>query len=161
LAVLKEHFGSKKVETQSTYNWIVEDLKNNPLLPGQTIVLVGHSGGGEIVSNLPGMIEDKGYDVSGVVTLGSPVVNFANANDYAETILDIRHGQDYIGARWIDGYLVKSMKKTNIEKVSIGPDSWLEKLKIEKSGEAHKGYMTSEDVLKILNKKLDLKLENL
>jgi pimeloyl-ACP methyl ester carboxylesterase len=77
-------------------DWIRQDLKDNPLLPGQKIVLVGHSGGGAIVTNLTGMLENENYDVEAVVTMGSPVANYDQAAQYAD-IHEIRDHRDYIG----------------------------------------------------------------
>ncbi|HEY1011330.1 MAG TPA: hypothetical protein VGE07_01415, partial [Herpetosiphonaceae bacterium] len=70
--------------TQETYNFIQQDLQRNPLMPGQSVMLIGHSGGGAIVTNLTPMLENRlGVDVSGVVTMGSPVANGDAAMRYA------------------------------------------------------------------------------
>ena len=97
--VLREYMmGSNGPYTQDVYNNITDDLQRHPLAPGQTIVLVGHSGGGAVVANLAGMIENQlGHDVTAVITMGSPVSNYDEAGRYAETIVQIRHQQDLIG----------------------------------------------------------------
>lgn len=87
--------------TQESYNFIQQDLARNPLLPGQTVMLIGHSGGGAVVSNLAPMLENRmGVDVSGVVTLGSPVANADRAMQYAK-FLSVSDKGDYIGQPWI------------------------------------------------------------
>lgn len=87
--------------TRETYANIVNDLKQNPLLPGQTVMMIGHSGGGAVVSNLAPMLENNlGVDVSGVVTMGSPVANADRAMQYAK-FLSISDKGDYIGQPWI------------------------------------------------------------
>ncbi len=97
--VVREYvMGSRGPYTQQVYQYILNDLQRNPLAPGQSIVLMGHSGGGAVVANLAGMIErGTGYDVSGVVTMGSPVSNYDEAGRYAETIVQVRHQRDLIG----------------------------------------------------------------
>lgn len=90
--------GERGVFTQQTLAFINEDLRNNPLLPGQTVILIGHSGGGAVVSNLAGEVErTAGVDVSGVVTMGSPVSNYDAASRYAEQIVQVRHQDDLVG----------------------------------------------------------------
>jgi len=85
--------------TQDTYAFIIKDLEKNPLAPGQSIVLIGHSGGGAVVANLAGMIETgkEHADVSAVITMGSPVSNYDEASRYAEVIVQVRHSNDIIG----------------------------------------------------------------
>ncbi|GAB4448610.1 MAG: hypothetical protein Kow0031_31120 [Anaerolineae bacterium] len=85
--------------TERVYNEIANDLQKNPLAPGQTIILMGHSGGGAVVANLAGKVEkNSNYDVSGIVTMGSPVANYDEAGRYAELITDVRHTNDRIAA---------------------------------------------------------------
>lgn len=89
--------------TRKIYDEISHDLRKNPLLPGQSIVLVGHSGGGAVAANLTGMLERKqGVDVSGLITAGSPVANYDEASRYAELILDVRHDDDSIAEQLFD-----------------------------------------------------------
>lgn len=95
--------GSYGPQTRETYAYIQNDLRNNPLLPGQSVVLVGHSGGGAIVTNMAGMIErNLGYNVSGVVTAGSPLADYSAAAPYAEHMIEMSHPKDlvhHLGAR--------------------------------------------------------------
>lgn len=97
--VLREYYrGEEGPYTNQVFREIENDLKQHPLAPGQSITLIGHSGGGVVVTNLAGMIErnlDK--DVSSVITMGSPVANYDEAGRYAETIVQIRHRNDLIG----------------------------------------------------------------
>lgn len=91
--------GERGYYSQKVYHEIARDLAENPLLPGQSLILMGHSGGGAVVTNLSGMLErNLGVDVSGVVTMGSPVANFDEARRYAEHVVDIRHAGDRVAA---------------------------------------------------------------
>ena len=83
--------------TQQVYNEIAADLRDNPLLPGQTVILIGHSGGGAVAANVTGMLErNLGVEVSGVITMGAPIANFDEAQRYAEKIVDVRHRDDML-----------------------------------------------------------------
>ena len=87
------------IETQRTFAFIKNDITSgrNPLLPGQSIVLVAHSGGGAVVTDLAGMIErDLNVDVRGVVTEGSPLASYAEASRYAEYIVEVQHEKDWV-----------------------------------------------------------------
>ncbi|NHZ72605.1 MAG: WXG100 family type VII secretion target [Aquificales bacterium] len=90
--------------TQQLEAFIRNDLERNPLLPNQTVWLVGHSGGGAPAANLAGMLENSaGVDVSTVMTLGSPISNYDEAHRYAENIIQVRHEDDYIGVPYLRG----------------------------------------------------------
>ena len=90
--------------TQQLEGFIRNDLERNPLLPNQTVWLVGHSGGSAPVANLAGMLENSaGVDVSTVMTLGSPLSNYDEAHRYAENIIQVRHEDDYIGYPYLRG----------------------------------------------------------
>lgn len=82
--------------TQQTMQSIMQKLDANPLLTGQQVVLVGHSGGGAVVTNLTQMLENQNVDVGAVITMGSPVANYDQAGQYAK-IHEIRDNHDYIG----------------------------------------------------------------
>ena len=89
--------GERGRYTQQVYNEIAADLRDNPLLPGQTVILIGHSGGGAVAANVTGMLErNLGVDVSGVITMGAPIANFDEARRYAEKIVDVRHVNDML-----------------------------------------------------------------
>jgi pimeloyl-ACP methyl ester carboxylesterase len=94
--VLQEHvYGERGRYTEQIYNEVAADLRDNPLAPGQSVILMGHSGGGAVTANLSGMLErNLGVDVSGMVTMGSPVSNYDEAGRYAEVIADVRHSKD-------------------------------------------------------------------
>ncbi|MEM7800877.1 MAG: hypothetical protein AAF633_16920, partial [Chloroflexota bacterium] len=84
------------------YNDIEQKLKNDPLLPGQSIILLGHSGGGAPITNIAPKLEDNlGVNVSGLVTVGSPVANYDYVDYHVETIVQIRHEDDLIGIPFI------------------------------------------------------------
>ena len=100
--------------TQQTMQWIRQDLDANPLLPGQKIVLVGHSGGGAVAANLASMLEHENRDVQAVVTMGSPVANYDQAAEYA-AIHEIRDQHDMIGLP-----IIRSSESTSIL-ASINP----------------------------------------
>ncbi len=97
--VAREYITGSSTETDKVYQWIMDDLAKNGLL-GEgdlDVILVGHSGGGAIAANMAGRLEQNAYvNVSGVVALGSPLVNVDQAAQYAETVLDIRHEQDNV-----------------------------------------------------------------
>jgi len=83
--VVKERLqGEQGQFTQSTYDYVQHDLENNPLLPGQSVMLVMHSGGGAVGDNLVGMLERDGHNVSGVATVESPIFDSSVANPYLE-----------------------------------------------------------------------------
>ena len=98
--VASEYITGGSVQSQKVYNWIQKDLSENGLIDSKDldIVLVGHSGGGAIVANIVDDVENKlGVNVSGMVTMGSPLSNYDHASKYAETIIDIEHKGDGIG----------------------------------------------------------------
>lgn len=93
-------------QTQRVDDFIRRDLQENPLLPGQQVIFMAHSGGGAIAANLSTKWENAvvgrsdgstaGVDVSHVVTLGSPVFNRDAAERVAD-VVQIRSGGDLIG----------------------------------------------------------------
>jgi len=98
--VVGEYITGGSAQSQKVYQWIENDLRNNGLIGDNNVdvILVGHSGGGAIVSNVVDDIEKKsGVNVSGIVTMGSPISNYDHAGKYAETIIDIEHEGDGIG----------------------------------------------------------------
>ncbi|MCA0353831.1 MAG: pentapeptide repeat-containing protein, partial [Chloroflexi bacterium] len=84
--------------TQEVYKYILNDQKT--LEPGQKVILIGHSGGGALATNLSQMLERDGIDVQGVVPLGSPIANNDLASQYAK-VTDITDKGDPIGQRWV------------------------------------------------------------
>ena len=93
--VVREYISGGSVESQKVFEWIQSDLKDNPLVGN--VVLVGHSGGGAIAGNIVDDIENKLHvNVSGVVTMGSPISNYDNAGQYAK-IIDISNPGDMVG----------------------------------------------------------------
>ncbi len=148
--------------TQQTYDFISQDLRNHPLLPGQRVVMMGHSGGGAVVANLAGELErNLGVDVGGIVTLGSPVSNYDLASRYAEQIIQVRHQSDFVGIpviRTDEGRMFLPREIThrdvgdhpNIIHVAFGNVAFGNIF----SGvqEAHGSYMNSLDLLAALNR---------
>jgi WXG100 family type VII secretion target len=104
--VAAEYVTGGASQTNRVQDFITRDLQNNPLLPGQSVVFVGHSGGGAIVTNLAPRLESvlipradgttSALNVESVVTLGSPVANYDNASQVAR-VVQIRHEHDYVG----------------------------------------------------------------
>jgi pimeloyl-ACP methyl ester carboxylesterase len=94
---IREYVTGGSTYTDKAYAQITRDLLRNPLVPGETVVLVAHSGGGAIVSNLAPRLEtNDGVNVSTVVTLGSPIVN-RDAVTRVANIIEVRDIQDYVG----------------------------------------------------------------
>ncbi len=97
--VVNEYVTVGSVQSQQVYNWIEGDLRDNGLIGSENlnVILVGHSGGGAIVGNIIDDIENKLHvNVSGAVTMGSPISNYDNAGQYAK-IIDIANPGDLVG----------------------------------------------------------------
>jgi len=139
--------GRKGEYTNRVYNWILKDLAKdkNPLVPGQRLILIGHSGGGAIASNLAPLLEGKGKQVDAVVTLGSPRVNWDLVKPTrAERIAVTDSGDPY--SNKADSGDAKNIE-THYED-GFGPDIT--------GKETHNSYMTSATVAQALRKELDL-----
>lgn len=99
--VANEYITGGSAQSEKVYKWIqqdLEDLKKQGLINQDDvdIVLFGHSGGGAIATNIIDDIEEKlGYNVSGIITAGSPMANYDHALKYAETIIDMRAEGDW------------------------------------------------------------------
>ncbi|MFN8468709.1 MAG: WXG100 family type VII secretion target [Caldilineaceae bacterium] len=140
--------GPSGIETQRTFAFIKNDITSgrNPLLPGQSIVLVAHSGGGAVVTNLAGMIErDLNVDVRGVVTEGSPLASYAEASRYAEYMVEVKHEKDWVHHIGTPvGMLEKAFMAPGASMVTIETSSqvyggWLKQIL-----NAHGSYMKSD-----------------
>lgn len=142
--------------TTKIYEEIAADLKANPLLPGQEVILVGHSGGGAVEDGVAVRLErdlDVDVNVTGLVTLGSPLSNFDEAGRYVETIVDIRHKDDAYAK--YNNRLLPSIDNPN----SITYNVTLQ----TPSSYPHGSYMhddpgASLEVLEVLNKRFNLDL---
>ncbi len=98
--VVREYITGGSTESQKVFQWIQDDMARNGLIGDKdlNVVLVGHSGGGAIAGNIVDDIENKlKVNVSGLVTMGSPISNYDNASAYAEKIIDIRNQADLVG----------------------------------------------------------------
>lgn len=84
--VATEYVTGGSTQTQRVYASIQEDLANNPLAPGQQVLIIAHSGGGAIASNLVPRLERTGVDVAGITTIGSPIVNADLAGRYGQVV---------------------------------------------------------------------------
>ncbi len=99
--VANEYITGGSAQSEKVYKWIqqdLEDLRKQGLINQNDvdIVLFGHSGGGAIATNIVDDIEEKlGYNVSGIITAGSPMANYDHALNYAETIIDMRAEGDW------------------------------------------------------------------
>ena len=67
------------VETDRAYKLIMKNIDEDPLQKGQEVILIGHSGGGAIATNLTPYLVRRGVNVEGVVTVFSPVTDSAKA----------------------------------------------------------------------------------
>lgn len=148
--------GPSGIETQRTFAFIKNDITSgrNPLLPGQSIVLVAHSGGGAVVTNLAGMIErDLNVDVRGVVTEGSPLGSYAEASRYAEYIVEVQHEKDWvhdigIPVTWIEEkFMAPSVAKVNIE-----TSSPVQGGRLKQGLDAHGSYMQDDGTAEALRR---------
>ncbi len=146
--------GPSGTETQRTFAFIKHDiaLDRNPLLPGQSIVLVGHSGGGAVVTNLAGMIErDLNVDVRGVVTEGSPLASYGEASRYAECIVEVQHVKDRVhdSGTWI-GTVEKSNMTPGAGMVNIVTNSPVYGGWLKQTLDAHGSYMKDDGTAEVL-----------
>ncbi|NUM45018.1 MAG: WXG100 family type VII secretion target [Anaerolineales bacterium] len=134
--------------TNETFKFIEQDLAKHPLLPGQDIVLMGHSGGGAIVSNVAGMVETRlGTDVAGVLALGSPVANFDAARPYAEDLISISHETDLVGQPYVRSNPIWTLLQLDdlINYEEIYTDTV--------TNDSHGSYMTEEMVVQVLRER--------
>ncbi len=91
--VAVEYVTGGSTQTARIDRFIQEDLARNPLAPGQSVILMGHSGGGAITANLAQRYTAEGIPVSGVVNMGSPVFNRDGAAEVTH-VTDIRASGD-------------------------------------------------------------------
>lgn len=104
--VAEEYATGGASQTQRIDGFVRADLAGHPLLPGQGIVLLGHSGGAVIAANLAPRLEGErvtrqggeptALDVLGVATLGAPLVNYDAASQVAPVVM-LRHADDLFG----------------------------------------------------------------
>lgn len=130
--------------TNETFKFIEQDLAKHPLLPGQEILLMGHSGGGAIESNLAGMIETRlDTTVAGVLALGSPVANFDEASQYTQ-VLSISHEADIVGQPYIRSNPIRTLFQLDdlITYEEIYTDTV--------TNDSHGSYLTEEMVVQVL-----------
>lgn len=138
--VIEEHLQVQQGRfTQSTYDYIQYDLENNPLLPGQSVMFVMHSGGGAVGDNLVGMLERDGYNVSGVATVESPIFDSSVANSYLENgVVRIYHRDDPVVPSLLRAILWDRTDKTIELNQAIS--------------DPHSGPMNSEETVEELNR---------
>ena len=89
--------GENGYYTQQTIASIKQDLAAHPLLPGQEVVLISHSGGGAIAPSVAQALQRDNITTAGIVTMGSPVSNVETASQYARQVVELRDQYDYIG----------------------------------------------------------------
>lgn len=92
-AVLVEFTSGGAGETRRLVDWVRGDLAVSPLLPGQRIAFVAHSGGAALAANAAVALEGAPFlrdggliqplDVSDVITLGAPVLDYDAARRVA------------------------------------------------------------------------------
>lgn len=93
-------------ETHKIEQAILQDLTRNPLLPGQKVIVMGHSGGSapnaNVVTHFSGMLTSRTdgtvspLEFEALVSLGSPVFNRDVASQLTH-VVEIRHQDDYVG----------------------------------------------------------------
>ena len=74
--------------TNSTVDWIENDLAENPLAEGEQLNLIGYSGGGQVALNVA---EKLSYKVDNVILIGAPVFEIFTAD---ASVLVIEGGWD-------------------------------------------------------------------
>ena len=74
--------------TNSTVEWIENDLAENPLAEGEQLNLIGYSGGGQVALNVA---EKLSYKVDNVILIGAPVFEIFTADS---SVLVIEGGWD-------------------------------------------------------------------
>lgn len=103
--VMNEYVQKEKGRySQQVLQRIKDDIDSGNLKKGQKIVLIGHSGGGVVMTNIVEELEKKTnskhggmrVDVEAVVPLGSPVANADAVSKYAK-VLSINHKDDSLG----------------------------------------------------------------
>lgn len=106
MVAFENWMGKGGIETSLLYNDIKADLNN--LKDGQQVLLIGHSGGGALVSNLYDKLAHEGIPVAGFATLGSPVSNFDLVSDHAGTVLEVTRQNDLIGGSYFRSNEIKT-----------------------------------------------------
>lgn len=90
--------GPEGYYTYQTTEYIKAQLQEHPLLPGEEIVLMAHSGGGAIAPYVAQALSQQGLATTmAIMTIGSPVVNHDVASAYARRTIEIRDEHDLIG----------------------------------------------------------------
>ncbi len=98
--VLQEQSSGGAMYTKQMYAEIQANIVHDPLLPGQKVIIVAHSGGGAVASNLVPLLEKDGIDVAGTVTLGSPAVDDTRVTPFGHA-LHIVDRKDALGQPWL------------------------------------------------------------
>jgi WXG100 family type VII secretion target len=124
--VIAEYSSGGFSETGRVFKWIAGDLENlkaSGLIDQSTdIILFGHSGGGAIGANITDDIKNQlGYNVSALVTGGSPMANYDHAQRYAKNILDIQHQGDGLGQIFGWGSIRSEEMRTAPPKILSSP----------------------------------------
>lgn len=89
--------GENGFYTQQTIDWINRDLQAHPLVQGQEVLIMSHSGGGAIAPSVAKALQRDNITTAGIVTMGSPVSNRDQASQYARSLVELRDQHDYIG----------------------------------------------------------------
>jgi uncharacterized protein YukE len=128
--VLDEYATRGGSQTQRIEAFVRADLARHPLLPGQGVALLGHSGGGVIAANLAPRLEGdrvarqagmpSPLDVLGVVTLGAPIVNYDAASQVAPVLM-LRHAGDPFGLPALRSDEARSQMTAALLALATGP----------------------------------------
>ncbi len=100
------------VYSRSTAEFILNDLKNNPLEEGEKLNIVGYSGGGQIVYNVAENWDiDKGIDK--LITIGSPYIAQQTAESTVNMFVDFASKNDILEKLKIIDKLNRTIKDNN------------------------------------------------
>jgi hypothetical protein len=95
------------------YNDIYGPDGVSSLAPGQEVILIGHSGGGAIVTNIADDLEARDIPVEGVVTMGSPMARVGEANNVAR-VVEIQANSDGLVGGWKDVFTMGRSSEQSI-----------------------------------------------
>ncbi len=149
--------GQNGYYTKLTEKWILDDIKKNGLLPGQEILLIGHSGGGAVAANMTSILDghsgnragsspNEDIRVAGLVTMGSPYVDWARVPEDVHTVAINALGDQVGDPAFFAGDWGDESPDRHYEKENTSDSMYVN------VGSRHNSYMTSERVLDLIGR---------